>query len=431
MKADGISLAERRFSAKFRPATLWAMGVALLLSSAATSQTAANNESMLRVSSVRTKGSGPSAGEHPVESGASNVPDPSPRLDDGKDPSVVPDPGSPSLKPTAVVAEASYFARHLQFLSAEAGGRFRYVDKGIGKVTDRDVQYKISTRVRVNLIGDGVTYVQARGESGRSFTSSYDYTNLGLNRGYWSFNMKSLFIGQRLGSHIEADAGGVEYNWGAGTEATYADNDGWLEGYRLRYTGKVRWLPDEISSTIGYAGDFSQPNFISRINRMTDENYIQILAAKQLSKNLFTSAEFDSIQGIRYSREALHWQRLPLVLVDELSVEAIPRASDNPTFGWSGSLFRTPAPTRWMRLGVFYSDMPSFIFLKGKTTIFCNGDSYALGKRIGPTLRVIPFGNFEVNLMGSSRLDNTPGMRYRGQIAIRYQFANLLNRGLR
>jgi len=41
-----------------------------------------------------------------------------------------------------------------------------------------------------------------------------------------------------------------------------------------------------------------------------------------------------------------------------------------------------------LRLGIFYCDMPKGIFLKGKTTVFINGDSYQLGKRIGPTVRI-------------------------------------------
>jgi hypothetical protein len=79
---------------------------------------------------------------------------------------------------------ASLVSKHLKFLSADGITRYRYVDKGSGKVTDRDEQYKVSTRVQIDLVGEGVTYIQGRGESGRSFASSYDYTGMGLNKGY-------------------------------------------------------------------------------------------------------------------------------------------------------------------------------------------------------------------------------------------------------
>lgn len=323
----------------------------------------------------------------------------------------------------------SFLSHHVKFLSTDGFTRYRYVDKGQGKVTDSDLQYKLSARVQVNLVGEGLTYVQARGESGRSFASSWDYTGVGRNDRYWSFNLKSLYLGQRAGKHLELQAGGIEYDWGAGSEATYADNDAWLEGYRLRYAGAGGgWLPNKVALTIGYAGDFSQPNVFARLHRMGDENYIQFLASKKFGKTREASAEFDSIQGVRYTREAVRLQKLPWVVIDGLSLEAISRLSDTARFGWSGSLWKSLDRKGRLRPGVFYSDIPSAIFRKDGATIFFNGDSYVPGKRIGPTFRVVPFENFEVTLFGSDRLDRTPGTRYRGQIQVRYQFASLLNR---
>ena len=334
----------------------------------------------------------------------------------------------PDNKPT----EVSFFTRRLNFLAADGISQYRYVDNDPGEVIQRDVFYKVTTTLRVKLVGEGTTYLQARGESGRSFISSYEYTGLGLHDGYWSFNLKSLFLGQRIGSHWEAQAGGIEYDRGAGTEITYADNDAWLEGYRLRYSVAHRaFLPDLVSATVGYAGDFKQPNVFARLPRMGDENYVQVLARKQAGKMTDVSAEFDSLQSVRYTREAAHLQKLPLVAVDELVAEAITRASDDASFGWSGSLFRTMDRKGRLRLGVFISDMPQGIFLKDKTVIFMNGDSYVLGERMGPTVRIIPVKNLEVSLFGSDRLDEGSAPRYRGQVTVRYQFADLLNRGLR
>lgn len=325
----------------------------------------------------------------------------------------------------------SFLTSRFQFLTLEGDTRFRYLDKGPGNVGDRDLQYKLSTKVQINVTGDGATYIQARGESGRSFASSWDYMGVGLNQGFWSFNLKSLFAGQKIGKNFEAQAGSIEYDRGAGTEATYADNDGWLEGYRLRYTGTGRhWLPDKFSATIGYIGDFSQPNAFARLHRLGDENYVQLLASRNFGNNREVSAEFDSIQSVRYNRDAVHLKKLHLGLVDELTTEALIRASDNPSFGWSSSLYRTLDKKKRFRLGVFYSDMPRGIFLKGKTTLLQNGDSYALGKRIGPTVKFTPVKNVEISLFGSGRLDNTPGTRYRGQIAVQYQFAGLFNRAI-
>lgn len=320
-------------------------------------------------------------------------------------------------------------SKRLRFLTAETVSHFRYVDAAEGSVTARDVYYKLSTRVQLNVKGDGTTYLQGRGESGGNFISSYDYTGVGLHERHWSFNLKSFFLGQKFGKHLEAQVGGIEFDRGAGTEASYADNDGWLEGYRLFYSGSPgKALPERINVTIGYVGDFLQPNMFARLPRMDEQNYIQILAAKKLGANQDLSMEFDSIQTIRFTRQALHWQKIPLRVLDEGFLEAIVRASDGARFGWSASLFKTLDTKKRLRPGVFYSDIPDAMFLRESARIFQNGDSYVFGKRIGPTFRWMLPQNFEVTLFGSRRLDSTLGPRYRGQIAVRYQFANLLNR---
>lgn len=321
-----------------------------------------------------------------------------------------------------------HLTRRLQFVGADGINHFRYTDKNPGQVTTRDIFYKTIVTVRVSLVGENVTYLQGRGESGRSFISSYDYTGIGPNHAYWSFNMKSFFLGQKFGRHFEAQVGGLEFDRGAGTEATYADNDGWMEGYRLVYRGSGRHqTPDKVSATIGYVGDWTQPNMFARAYRMGEVNYFQLLFSRKLTKAVDASAEYDSIQGISYSREALHWQKLPLFVVDELSLEALTRASDNSSFGWSGSLFRMVDQKGRIRLGLFYSDMPAGMYLNGKAPVMLNGDSYVWGKRIGPTLRFLPVKNFEIGVFGSNRCDRTAGPRYRAQFSVRYQFADLLN----
>ena len=332
-------------------------------------------------------------------------------------------------EPIAPPSPLSLIASHIRFLSADAITHYRYVDAAPGKVSTRDVFYKVSTRLQINFTGHERTSLQLRAESGRNFQGSYDYTGWGMHEGYWSFNLKSLFLTQRIGKHLAAQAGGIEFDRGAGTEATYADNDGWLEGYRLAYSGEAgSFLPEKISLSVGYVGDFFQPNVFARLPRMAEENYVQILASRHVGPDREGSVEFDLIQTIRYVRSALHWQKIPLHIVDEAYLEAIARASDDMRFGWSSSLFKTLDAKQRVKLGAFYSDMPDPIFQRGKTLIFENGDSYVFGKRIGPTVSWTLPRSFEVSLFASRRLDENPGPRYRAQVAVRYQFAPFLNR---
>ncbi len=343
---------------------------------------------------------------------------------------------APTPPPPDAPAGTNFFARHFKFVTAEVGSHYRYVDTGPGKVTINDQFYKISTRVQINLAANGTTYLHLRGESGRAFNGSHDYTGIGRHAAYWSYNLKSFYVGQKLGPNFEAQGGGIDYDQGVGSEITYTDNDGWMEGYRLRYAGPGRryYLPNKLSVTVGYMGDFLKPNVFSRFSRMGDENYIQVLGSKKLGEAREVSAEFDSIQGIRFARQAFRWQKLRLFVVDDVLLEAMTRSSDDATFGWAGTLFRTLDKRGRFRAGMFYSDMPAGMFIKRTTptvtTICMNGDYYPAGKRVGPMLRVIPFKNFEVNLMGAGRLDNTVGTRYRGHVMVRYSFADLLNRAL-
>ena len=73
----------------------------------------------------------------------------------------------PIVNPVAASTPISFFSRHVSFEVMDGSLRYRYIDSGPQKVTDRDLQYKLSTHVKVNLWGDGNTYVALRGESGR------------------------------------------------------------------------------------------------------------------------------------------------------------------------------------------------------------------------------------------------------------------------
>ena len=328
-------------------------------------------------------------------------------------------------------SEGTFLSRHLMFVNMESDFRYRYLDRGASRVSDRDFQHKISTQLQINLRSNGATYLSMRGETGRSFSSSWDYNGKGLNRGYWSYNLKSFYLGHKIGAGLEAQVGGIEFDRGAGSEATYADNDGWMEGYRLRYSNKkLRLAPDKYSITIGYVGDFARPNFFERASRMGEINYLQALASKDFG-NKSVSAEFDTVGGVRYTREAIRAKKLSFVVVDELQVESIARLSGHARFGWSANLAKDIGEAKRIRLGVFYSDIPSRMFVNAKTTVLLNGDSYALGRRIGPVGRYTPAKNLEVSFFASTRLDSVPGCRYRAQLAVKYQFADALNRVLK
>jgi hypothetical protein len=329
----------------------------------------------------------------------------------------------------------TFLSEHFHFQALDAMLHYRYADKGVNKVTSRDLWDKISVRAQVNLDTRGNSYFAARAETGTAYQLSYNYTGLGLHNALWRFNIKTFYYGQKFARDFEAQAGALELDWGLGTEATYSDNDGYFEGYRLRYTpgsaGSSVWMPDKLDVTAGYLGDFTNLNAFSRMYRLGQNNYWQVLAQKKLTERVEASASYESLQSVRYERDAVHIRKVPAYIVDDVLLENIVRANDNPSFGWSATLNKNLDPSGRFRLGAFYVDMPQYILsLDGKVILY-NGDAFGTGEHIGPVFSWLAFKDCDFTAAGWARVGNTSGIRYRGNLQIRYHFAGLFNRALR
>ncbi len=62
--------------------------------------------------------------------------------------------------------------RHFRVLDATWATCYRYIDQAAGQVTSRDLQYRTSTHLQINLDPEGKTYFQGRLESGNTFIRS-------------------------------------------------------------------------------------------------------------------------------------------------------------------------------------------------------------------------------------------------------------------
>lgn len=336
---------------------------------------------------------------------------------------------APAPKP----ASPTGASRWIQFQTLELATRFRYIDTRPGRVTERDQQYRISSKVQLHLVPEGRSYIQFRVETGSSFPSSWTYMGPGLHNREWALNVKSLFFAQKLGKHFEAQVGGIEFDSGAGTEATYADNDGWLMGYRARVsTSGKGLLPHKLSLTIGHIGDFRRPNVFSRFHRLEDPNYVQVLAQKSFRKKHEASLEYDAIQDIHFLRTGYRWKKIPVVVFDELQAETVARMTDNPAFGWSGALSKTFDTSAKWKASIVYSDIPAALYNRNAQQVLVNGDVYALAKRLGGSLNWQPAKDWQFQWYGGRRLDAFTGTtRWRTHVMLRYNFANLANNALR
>jgi len=103
----------------------------------------------------------------------------------------------------------------LRILQLETIGRFNNMDREDGVVTDRGFEYRVRARARLDLAGDGGTYVTVRAETGKGFDNSWNTTGVGLGSGQGIFNVKTLSLHQRIGSQLQMEAGGIEFDPGA------------------------------------------------------------------------------------------------------------------------------------------------------------------------------------------------------------------------
>jgi hypothetical protein len=66
-----------------------------------------------------------------------------------------PETASTALSNSKAVPHSNPFLNRIKFVSVDSITHFRYMDTAPGKVTARDEFYKLSTRIQINLIGDG------------------------------------------------------------------------------------------------------------------------------------------------------------------------------------------------------------------------------------------------------------------------------------
>lgn len=331
-----------------------------------------------------------------------------------------PDPADQSGIPPSAVP-----AWHIRLLDLGWDTRFNYMDRQGGLVTDRGMQYRLHARARVDLLNSGNTYVTIRAETGKGFDNSWNNAGLGLGRGQTIFNVKSIALHQKLTNRLEAEVGGLDFDRGAGTDATYASGDGHMTGYRVVFDGHSDAAPERVSITAAYLGDFDKPNFFSR-SRLDRVNYLQFLMEQNFGEQLYGSAEVDSIHDAIFVRGAMRYRRL--WQFDDLTIEAIARTTDRSSFAWSSSVNRHwTSGSRW-RTELIYSDLPYGFYVVNADRVLLNRGEIDVGKRLAIGTVYHLAREFETGIFAGRLLDSTPSKRWVAQAGVSCQFAGHVNR---
>lgn len=223
--------------------------------------------------------------------------------------------------------------------------RYRYIESSAGITTTNQLQHKQTLRGALKLDAAGRYTVQSSLGTGSSFTGSWDLTGVGTGKPTWDFGVRRLFLQAVPTNGLELAAGSFDAIRGENTEITAFDNDAYLEGYRASVKRPTSLYVDDLSVTIGFLGDLTEPNVFDRFHRLGDHNYSQVLASKRFSlagnagrgkkDELAISIDWSSLEGVDTFRQAARVTSTALQVVDSVRFEQYWRVSDIEGYGFA------------------------------------------------------------------------------------------------
>ena len=224
----------------------------------------------------------------------------------------------------------------------------------------------------------------------------------------WDMYFRQLYFSATPIKQLSFEFGSLGIERGEGTEATTYDDDGYIDGERLRILDPEHLFVDQIAITFAYEGDVFQPNFFQRGERLGQSNYHQFFASKRFGSRLNASMDYTVDKGTHTLREALILKVPELKVIDHFRPELYQRLNDRT---WSGEVFhhaqgyaltasKTLAKKFLLEGGVASIDN-GYGVLTGQRPLAdvgfsMNGDSFLIGTRVfaRANLKVTPYLSF-------------------------------------
>ena len=281
------------------------------------------------------------------------------------------------------------FHRWIDFQSGTIEIRYRHIESSAGETTANQIQHKQAFKGALKLDAAGHYTLQSSLGTGNSFTGSWDATGAGTGQPAWDFRVRRLFVQAVPTSGFELSAGSFDALRGEGSEITTLDNDAYLEGYRVSIKRPSRLHVDEVAVTLAYLGDLNEPNVFTRLDRMSDHNYSQILVAKRWTlaaggaagvtgnglrrDEIAISCDWTALEGVDTLRQAVRLASHALAVVDGVRFEHYWRISGDKAYGFAMVVDKA-LTRRLTAAGGFSHTDRNFPPL--------NGDRYGRGKRL-------------------------------------------------
>lgn len=241
----------------------------------------------------------------------------------------------------------------------EISSRYQIITDPNGNIVGKDIQDRALINLKIAFFNNRVR-IEMTGMTGNSFAVSFNKTGWINGDPAFDFYLRKLFITAVPTKGVEVSVGSFGPEFGAGTENTSLDADGYIVGYRAR----AEIQNGSIVVTTGYLGDFKDPNVFDRLGRLDELNYFQAVLNYQLMQYVRSSLEFDRAGDHDYIRPALkisvdQWTRF----ADVLAVETLApiRNADDGAFAFAAGaqkrikeVFGTLVPGRDLLLSAQY-----------------------------------------------------------------------------
>lgn len=236
---------------------------------------------------------------------------PAPTATDKAPPHTETQPRPPLVPPAAPAQPApsgppnAALHRWIDLQAATLSARYRRVETTAGVLTANQMQHNEGLRGRFTVDRPGRFVIGFGIASGASFTSGWNNAGVGTPNNFMADTaLRQLYASAAPARGVEAQAGGLFFTRGEGTEITGYDNDGYLSGARVSVK-RADWLgADELHVTVGHLGETTTPNVLRRLARWNGQNYWQVLVAGKQG-TLGWSADLTSLAGVRTMRSAV------------------------------------------------------------------------------------------------------------------------------
>ncbi|MEW6322353.1 MAG: hypothetical protein AB1635_14835 [Acidobacteriota bacterium] len=262
--------------------------------------------------------------------------------------------------------------RWIDLQHVHLSSRFRWYESSEGEVLQSTLQWQPQIRARVLADSRGRLSLHVGAFSGGSLPSGWNNTGVGIGRFAGRFSVKQLFVQVEPVKGLDIQVGSLYANRGVVTENISYDSDTYVTGER------VTWRPSrgpvtQVSGMVGYLGEFREPNFFKRADRLGDWNYGQVLVGLRLHPRVMASADYIYQHGEDILREGVTIRLPASVGLRGIQIESYQRVSPDTAAGFNlAGDFRLNGRLD-ITLGVMSVDRHYGPY---------NGDRYELGTRV-------------------------------------------------